>query len=295
MEIRILTDDSGYVLNVISPEAASLAARLRTLGRPNWLCEECVFDIPLAGDTGDALAFARDAARGSAADLNIVPRANRRKKLLAADMESTIIDCECVDELAAIAGVGREVAAITARTMKGEIDFAAALRERVALLKGLPLSALERVYEEHVRFNAGAKALVATMREHGAVTVLVSGGFAWFAERVARDAGFAAWSANVLLDDGEKLLGTVKEPILDREAKVRTLEGAAAQNGIAISDTLAVGDGANDVGMVQRAGLGVAWHAKPVLANAAAARIDHADLTALLYLQGYRSSEIASV
>lgn len=282
-------------MNVISPEAASLAARLRALGSPDWLCDERAFDIPLEGDTRDALAFARDAARGSAADLNIVPRANRRKKLLAADMESTIIDCECVDELAAIAGVGREVAAITACTMKGDIDFAAALRERVALLKGLPLSALERVYEEHVRFNAGAKALVATMRVHGAVTILVSGGFAWFAERVARDAGFAAWSANVLLDDGEKLLGTVKEPILGPEAKVQALERAAAQNGTALSDTLAVGDGANDVGMVQRAGLGVAWQAKPVLAQAAAARIDHADLTALLYLQGYRSSEIARV
>jgi phosphoserine phosphatase len=282
-------------LNVISPGAASLAARLRTLGSPNWLCEGYAFDIPLAGNTGEVLAFARDAARSSAADLNLVPRANRRKKLLAADMESTIIDCECVDELAAIAGVGREVAAITARVMKGEIEFAAALRERVALLKGLPLSALERVYEEHVRFNAGAKALVATMRVHGAVTLLLSGGFSWFAERVARDAGFAAWSANVLLDNGKKLLGTVKEPILGPGAKVQALERAAAQNDTAISDTLAVGDGANDIGMVQRAGLGVAWHAKPILAQAAAARIDHADLTALLYLQGYRSSEIVNV
>ncbi|HLY04234.1 MAG TPA: phosphoserine phosphatase SerB [Rhizomicrobium sp.] len=281
-------------MNVISPEAASLAARLEPLGAPDWLCEGYAFDIPLQTHVKAACLFARNAAQGMAVDINLIPRANRRKKLLAADMESTIIACECVDELAAIAGVGQRVAALTERVMRGEIAFAPALHERVALLKGLPLSALQRVYDERVRFNPGAKALVATMKAHGAMIMLLSGGFTWFTERVAREAGFDVNSANVLLDDGEKLLGTVKEPVLDREAKVQALESAAAARGIPLSETTAVGDGANDVGMVKRAGLGVAWHAKPILAEAAAIRIDHADLTALLYLQGYRRSEIVS-
>jgi phosphoserine phosphatase len=292
--LAVLSEDNTCVLNVISPEAASLADRLRPLGAPDWLNEGYAFDILLGADAETARAHARDAAQGMMADINIVPRANRRKKLLAADMESTIIACECVDALAAIAGVGREVAAITERAMKGEIEFAGALRERVALLKNLPLSALQRVYDGHVRLNPGAKALVATMRAHGAATLLVSGGFTWFTERVAREAGFAMQSANVLLDDGEKLLGTVKEPILGREAKLQALESAAAARGIPLSETLAVGDGANDLEMVRRAGLGVAWHAKPILANGAAARVDHADLTALLYLQGYRKTEIVN-
>jgi len=281
-----------HVLNVISPEAASLADRLRSLGAADWLDEGYAFDILLGTGAEIARAHAHDAAQGMMADINIVPRAGRRKTLLAADMESTIIDCECVDELAAIAGVGREVAAITGRAMKGEIEFAGALRDRVALLKNLPLLALQRVYDEHVRLNPGAKSLVATMRAHGAATLLVSGGFTWFTERVARQAGFEMQSANVLLDDGEKLLGTVKEPILGREAKLQALERAAAARGIPLSETLAVGDGANDLEMVRRAGLGVAWHAKPILAEAAAARIDHANLTALLYVQGYRGWEI---
>jgi phosphoserine phosphatase len=282
------------VLNVISPEAASLADRLRPVGTADWLRDGYAFDIIVGANAESARTLAHDVARGGSADINIVPRANRRKKFLAADMESTIIACECVDQLAAIAGVGREVAAITERTMRGEIEFAGALRERVALLKNLPLSALQRVYNEQVRLNPGAKTLVATMRAHGAATLLVSGGFTWFSERVAHEAGFETQSANVLLDDGEKLLGAVKEPILGRAGKLEALEHAAAAHGIALSETLAVGDGANDVAMVQRAGLGVAWHARPVLANVAAARIDHADLTALLYLQGYREAEFVS-
>ena len=282
------------MLNVISPDAASLADRLHPLGATDWLCEGYAFDILLDTNAESARVFARGEAEGMEADINIVPRADRRKKLLVADMESTIIGCECVDELAAIAGVGKKVAAITERTMKGEIEFAAALRERVALLKDLPLSALQRVYDESVRPNPGARALVATMRTHGAATLLVSGGFSWFAERVGKAVGCDSYSANVLLDDGKKLLGSVEEPILGREAKLRSLERAAAERGVSLSQTLAVGDGANDVAMVRRAGLGVAWHAKPILVEAAAARIDHADLTALLYLQGYRKTEIVS-
>ena len=277
---------------MISHDAASLADRLHPLGTVDWLCEGYAFDIVPHADPGAALARARSESQATAAEINLVPAKGRRKKLLAADMESTIIACECVDALAAIAGVGREVAAITGRAMRGEIEFAGALRERVALLKDLPLSALARVYDEQVRYNPGAKTLVATMRAHGAMTVLVSGGFTWFTERVARDAGFEMQSANVLLDDGERLLGMVKEPVLGREAKLDALQKAAAARGIALADTLAVGDGANDIEMVRSAGLGVAWHAKPVLAEIAAARIDHADLTALLYLQGYRQREI---
>jgi phosphoserine phosphatase len=279
-------------LNVISHDAASLAGRLHPLGTVDWLCEGYAFDIVPRAETDAVLAFARSESQGTAADINLVPANNRRKKLLAADMESTIIACECVDALAAVAGVGREVAAITERAMRGEIEFAGALRERVALLKDLPLAALARVYDEQVRFNAGAKTLVATMRAHGAMTVLVSGGFTWFAERVARDAGFEMHSANVLLHDDNRLFGTIKEPIRGPEAKLQALESVAADHRIALSDTLAVGDGANDVEMVKRAGLGVAWHAKPILAKAAAARIDYADLSALLYLQGYRRTEI---
>jgi phosphoserine phosphatase len=292
LDSAALNDRSSHVLSVISREAVILAHRLRDIGPAEWLCERFAFDIPLATEPETACAFARAAAQGTAADINLVARGGRRKKLLAADMESTIISCECVDKLALIAGVGAEVATITERVMRGEIEFAGALRERVALLKGLPLAALQRVYDEHVRLSPGAKELVTTMHAHGATTLLLSGGFTWFTERVARAAGFDTHKANVLLDDGERLLGTVKEPVLGRQAKLQALESAAAARGIALFESLAVGDGANDVDMVRAAGLGVAWHAKPILAQTAAACIEHADLTALLYLQGYRETEI---
>jgi phosphoserine phosphatase len=287
-----VAEQSSHVLNVISHEAAALAKALRPLGGTRWLREDYAFDIAPAEAPDRALALAREVAKGAVADFNLVPCAGRRKKLLAADMESTIIDCECIDELADLAGVKSHVAAITKRVMRGEIEFAGALRERVALLKGLPLTALQRVYRERVHFNPGAKTLVATMRAHGATTLLLSGGFSWFADRVARDAGFDQAQANVLLSDGTKLLGTVQEPILGREAKWQAVENIAAERGVALCDTLAVGDGANDVDMVAKAALGVAWHAKPVLARIAPAHIAHADLDALLYLQGYREAEI---
>jgi phosphoserine phosphatase len=265
---------------------------LRPCGPVDWLCPDYAFDIPVAANPGGALARARDAARGTDADINILPAADRRKTLLAADMESTIISCECVDELAEIAGIRPQIARITERVMRGEIEFAGALRERVALLKGLPLSALDRVYSERVRFNAGAKELVATMRANGALTMVLSGGFTYFTQRVARAAGFDLDRANTLLDDGARLLGTVGEPILGREAKLQAIHEIMTSRAIKMAQTLAVGDGANDVDMVSHAGLGVAWHAKPVLSAVAPVRIAHADLTALLYLQGYRESEI---
>jgi phosphoserine phosphatase len=239
------------------------------------------------------LDAARDAAGDVAADINVVVTEGRRKKLLISDMESTIIDCECLDELAAIAGIGPRIAAITERAMRGEIAFEGALRERVGLLKGLPLTALEQVWRERVHLISGAKELVATMKAHGARTVLVSGGFTFYTARVAQTVGFDEVQSNVLNDDGSVLTGTVGEPILGREAKLEALERSLAKLGLQESEALAVGDGANDLAMIQHAGLGVAYHAKPVVAAAAGASIMHNDLRALLYLQGYKDEEIA--
>ncbi|MFI4976142.1 MAG: phosphoserine phosphatase SerB [Caulobacterales bacterium] len=213
--------------------------------------------------------------------------ANRRKRLLVADMDSTIIGCECLDELADFAGVKHKVAAITERAMRGELEFEDALRERVAMIAGLPLDDMRRCYEERVRLNPGARTLVATMAAHGARCVLVSGGFEFFTARVAAAAGFQAHWGNKLVDDGRVLTGQVGEPILGRAAKLNALHAEAAAAGLQMVDTLALGDGANDLGMIQAAGLGVAYRAKPIVAGQADARVDHADLTALLYFQGY--------
>jgi phosphoserine phosphatase len=207
-------------------------------------------------------------------------------------MDSTIINVECLDELADMAGLKPQIAAITERAMRGELEFEAALKERVGMLKGLKLDALERTYAERVQLNPGAKSLLATMRAHGAHTMLVSGGFGYFTSRVAEAAGFHVERGNVLLDDGAALTGEVGMPILGREAKLQALEEAVASLGIGFADSLAVGDGANDLAMIRRAGLGVAYHAKPVVAQGAGAAINHNDLTALLYLQGYADSEI---
>ena len=261
------------------------------IGKAVWLSEGHAFDI-LIGDPKAMLAEARNVVGGVNADINVVPVRNRRKKLLIADMDSTIIGCEVIDEMADMIGLKPKIAAITERAMLGELDFPSAVRERVALLKGLPLEALARVYAERVRLNAGARALVATMRAHGAYTFLISGGFAYFTSRVAADAGFENNQGNRLIDDGCVLTGKVAEPILGREAKLKALEEAATQHRLSVTEALAVGDGANDLDMIKRAGLGVAYHAKPIVAAAAGASIAHGDLTALLYLQGYRDDEI---
>jgi phosphoserine phosphatase len=217
----------------------------------------------------------------------VQPAEGRRKRLLVADMDSTIIGVECLDELADFAGLKREIADITARAMAGEIAFEGALRERVALLAGLELGALERTYDERVRLNPGAATLVRTMNVHGARCVLVSGGFDVFTDKVAAQAGFAAHRANHLLHDGKRLTGRVAEPILGREAKLAVLEAEATALGVGLEQTLAVGDGANDLAMIEAAGLGVAYRAKAIVAERAGARVDHTDLTALLYFQGY--------
>lgn len=231
---------------------------------------------------------------GAGVDAVVVPAEGRRKRLLVADMDSTVVVGETLDELAAFAGVGERVAAITRRSMDGELDFAAALRERVALLRGLGLEALERTWAG-VRLMPGARTLVATMRAHGAMCALVSGGFTWFTGRVAAECGFDVHRANVLLDDGAVLTGLAGEPILDRGAKLATLRELAAGIGVGVEDCLAVGDGANDLDMVRAAGLGVAYRAKAVVAGEARARVEHGDLRALLYLQGYAAEEFVGL
>jgi phosphoserine phosphatase len=279
-----------FVLNVIGKGAEPGIFRGLGVSGVTMLSPGMAFDLPVAGP--ESLAEARDRATDLGLDINILPAGDRKKKLLVADMDSTIINVECLDELADMAGLKPQIAAITERAMRGELEFEAALRERVGMLKGLKLDALERTYAERVRLNPGAKSLLATMRAHGAHTMLVSGGFGYFTQRVAQEAGFHVERGNTLLDDGEKLTGEVGTPILGREAKLQALEEAVAQLGIGFDDTLAVGDGANDLAMIKRAGLGVAYHAKPVVAEAAGAAIAYNDLTALLYLQGYSEDEI---
>ncbi|HXC53678.1 MAG TPA: phosphoserine phosphatase SerB [Rhizomicrobium sp.] len=281
-----------YVLSVIGASAYAVRMPAFQVGREVWLSQGRALEIPFDHDPAQVLARARHHFADQPVDVNVLAAAGRRKKLLIADMDSTIIDCECLDELAGMAGLKDQVSAITERAMRGELDFAEALRERVAMLKGLELAALARVHGERIRLNPGARTLLATMRANGAHTLLVSGGFSYFTSRVAKDAGFHADQANELLHDGAALTGLVGEPILGREAKLAALETAVSELGIAAADVLAVGDGANDLAMIRRAGLGVAYYAKPIVADAAGASIRHGDLTALLYLQGYCDDEI---
>jgi phosphoserine phosphatase len=237
------------------------------------------------------LDLVRAALDGVPVDAIAQPAGQRKKSLLIADMDSTIVAVETLDELADFAGIKDQIAAITRRAMNGELDFKDALRERVGMLKGLGVDALEKTWER-IRLTPGARELVATMRSHGAVTALVSGGFTFFTSRVAAELGFDLHHANTLLDDGTTLTGAVGEPILDRDTKVSTLRALAEQRGIPLAATLAVGDGANDLDMIATAGLGVAFHAKPIVAAAAQACVDHADLRALLFVQGYRAADI---
>ncbi|PZQ49327.1 MAG: phosphoserine phosphatase SerB [Rhodovulum sulfidophilum] len=256
------------------------------LGAPRRLAASAVeVEVETAPEAG---AF-ETAAADISIDANVVPAEGRRKRLLIADMDSTIIGVECIDELADFAGVKPMVAEITERAMRGELDFEAALRARVALLRGLPVSALEECYAARVHLNPGARALVRTMTALGADTALISGGFTFFTSRVAAAAGFAHNQANTLLAEDGALTGEVSDPILGREAKHAALLRLA--NGFGPEAAIAVGDGANDLDMVVAAGLGVAYKAKPALAVAADARIDHSDLTALLALQGIPESD----
>ena len=227
-------------------------------------------------------------------DWALVPIEGRRKKLLVADMDSTIINVECLDELADFAGLKAEIAATTERAMRGELEFEPALIERVSKLKGLALEALQRTYDERVRLNPGAATFVKTMAKHGARCVLVSGGFTFFTSRVANDAGFHANRANVLLDDGVTLTGEVQMPILGRAAKLEALRAEGASIGATEQDALAIGDGANDLDMIKAAGIGLAYRAKPLVAAEADAKIDHMSLETALFFQGYRREEFAA-
>jgi phosphoserine phosphatase len=289
------------VLTLASPDAGALSAAeaaidlALTRGDFSVKAHEplgpCALDIYLEGDLGAARKAALSALAHHGTDFAVQPIARRRKRLLVADMDSTIINVECLDELADFAGLKAKIAEITERAMRGELEFESALRERVGMLKGLSNEALLQAYEQRVRLNPGARTLVRTMGAHGARCVLVSGGFTFFASRVAEAAGFHTYRANTLIEADGALTGQVGEPILGREAKLAALEAEAATLGLNPADTLAIGDGANDLAMIEAAGLGVAYRAKPIVAAQAHAKVDHADLTALLYFQGYRQED----
>jgi phosphoserine phosphatase len=272
--------------------SASMADAIRreTAGELNWLNPGIALEIVSPKST-DPVAAARAVIGNEPVDAVLMPQSNRRKKLLIADMDSTMIQQECIDELADAIGIKPQIAAITERAMNGELDFEAALKTRVGLLKGLQLAAIEEVRRERITLAPGGRALVQTMKAHGAYTCLVSGGFTFFAEYFAKRIGFDEAVANVLEFEGDRLTGTVRMPIVDKDVKLTRLQALAAARSIAMSDTLAVGDGANDLPMLRAAGMGVAIHAKPVVAREAHIRIDHADLTALLYLQGYADDD----
>jgi phosphoserine phosphatase len=271
---------------------AALDALGTAPGAPDWLSEAEACDLPFTGSAGQAVAAARSALGAAPVDAIATPREGRRKRLLVADMDSTIVTTETLDELAAYAGLKERIAEITRRAMNGELDFHQALTARVGMLKGLSVAALEATWAE-TRMMPGAAELVATMRAHGAHTCLASGGFTFFTGRVAAKLGFHLHVSNTLVIEGETLAGTVAEPIFDRHAKLATLKRLATEQGLPLEATLAVGDGANDLDMIRAAGLGVAFQAKPVVAAAAGARVDHTGLTTLLFAQGYRRSDFA--
>ncbi|MCE7999987.1 MAG: phosphoserine phosphatase SerB [Rhodobiaceae bacterium] len=272
----------------------AVAGAIAGAGAPDWLNPGHACDLHLDTGAPAALETARSALNGATLDIVCQPTAHRRKKLLVADMDSTIIEQECIDELADALGIRDAISDITERAMRGELEFEPALRERVGLLKGLAETELQRVYETQITETPGGRVLCATMRKHGGTCALVSGGFTFFTERVAKSVGFTSNQANTLLVENGALTGEVSDPILGREAKVSALKNLTAELKIDPRDTMAVGDGANDLGMIGEAGLGVAFRAKPVVAAAAPAQINHGDLSALLYIQGYRSDEIAN-
>ncbi|MFN3953845.1 MAG: phosphoserine phosphatase SerB [Pararhodobacter sp.] len=262
-------------------------------GEARWLNPGIAAEFDLATPPGNQWDV-WEAMQALGIDLAVQPAAGRRKAMLLADMDSTMIQQECIDELADLAGFGARVAEITARAMNGELEFEPALRARVALFAGMDEGIIDRVLAERISFTPGGRALIATMKAHGGHAALVSGGFTAFTAHVARALGFDEHRANTLLADDGRLTGKVAEPILGRQAKVDALEEITARLGIGAEAVMAVGDGANDLGMLHRAGAGVALHAKPSVAAQCALRINHGDLTALLYLQGYAVTDFAA-
>lgn len=259
----------------------------------DWLADDIAFDMPLKqGITQEeAYQVLLNSLDGEPVDVVVQNINNRRKKLLLADMDSTMIEQECIDELAEEAGLRHEVAKITSQAMNGEIEFEPALIKRVALLKGLPLTIIDKVIKERINLMEGGRELVQTMRANGAYAALVSGGFTLFTSVIADMIGFDEHNANQLLHDDTYLTGTVQQPILGKQAKLDKLLELCNRLNISSEDAMAVGDGANDLAMLQKAGAGVAVHAKPVVAKAASIRIDYSDLTALLYMQGYKMAD----
>ncbi len=297
---------SSHVLVIVgepggSPAVAEIATEIAVhaatgiSGEPTWLSPGEACEIAIEAPRPDAARqFAAKLARRYAerpVDIAVVPTSNRRKRLLVADMDSTIIQQECIDEMADVLGLKPRIAAITERAMRGELAFEEALRERLSLLAGITESQLQDVYDSRVQLMPGARTLVATMKANGATAALVSGGFTFFTSRVAKAVGFDAHHSNTLEMTDGRLSGHVVGPILGREAKLATLQDYTRQLSLDATETLAVGDGANDLDMIRAAGLGVAYRAKPIVAAQAHAAITHGDLTALLYLQGYRKSE----
>ncbi len=289
--MHVLTLIASYGSDALTPALIARVAEAVHGGLPVVLSAGEAVDIPVVAVPDPAVIHA--ALDAAPVDAVVTPADGRRKRLLMADMDSTIVTTETLDELAAHAGQQDRVAAITRRSMNGEIDFPTALRERVGLLRGLPLEALAKTWAA-TSLMSGAAELIATMRAHGATTALVSGGFTYFTGRVADLLGFDIHRANTLLDDGTALTGEVGEPILDRAAKLEALQELAAEQGLDMADCLAVGDGANDLAMIRAAGLGVAFHAKPIVSAEARVRIDHCGLRALLFMQGYDASEIVA-
>ena len=284
-----------FVITLVSPDPAALAeAVIAVRGALAVTAETPLGEgaLDLFIDASPAVPVA-ELVGDRPVDFTVQPVENRRKRLLIADMDSTIINVECLDELADFAGVKAQVSEITERAMRGELAFEGALRERVGMLADLSVDALQFCYDDRVRLNPGARTLVQTMAENGARCALVSGGFTFFTTRVAQAAGFHLNRANTLIEADGKLTGQVGDPILGKEAKLAALIEETALLGLTPADALAVGDGANDLAMIEAAGLGVAYRAKPIVAAQADARVDHADLTALLYFQGYRREEFA--
>jgi phosphoserine phosphatase len=264
---------------------------------PRWLATGIAAEVPFARPDASLPALTarlRDLIGNRPVDVAVLPVAHRRKKLLLADMDSTMIQQECIDELADFVGLKAEVSAITARAMRGEIAFEPALRERVGLLKGLDISVIDEIMRDRITLMPGGRDLIATMRKAGAYTALVSGGFTLFTARIRTILGFHEDRSNILEVEGNKLAGLVRDPILGKEAKLDALIELRTKHKLDEAETLAVGDGANDLAMIGAAGMGVALHAKPAVAAAAGFRIDHGDLTALLYLQGFTQAEIVS-
>ena len=262
-------------------------------GDATWLAPDEAAEFPVAEVPGNRWEVWAD-LQAQGVDMVVVPAANRRKRMLLADMDSTMIQQECIDELADAAGVGDRVKQITARAMNGELDFEAALTERVGLLEGLPEGVIAEVLRDRITLMPGGPALLATMRAQGAYAALVSGGFTAFTAQIAARLGFDENRANTLLAENGTLTGEVGRPILGREAKVQALREITGRLGLSPDDVIAVGDGANDLGMLGLAGMGVALHAKPVVAAECDVRINHGDLTALLYLQGFADEDFVT-